>query len=149
VTFVPSNPDALLRRARTALALSEAGYPTSAATLATLATRGGGPQYQLYGRIPVYRWGNSLAWAEGRLSPPVCSSAEAELVRRRQPLITCSSIRKRHRSEQACDHDSTEAAVKTPECVLGQEVGRERTIGNDVQLQGGVLPARTGSFHPK
>jgi hypothetical protein len=82
VTTIPADPDALLRRARTADALTEAGYPTSPATLATLATRGGGPPYQLYGRIPVYRWANSLAWAERRLSPLVRSSAEADLARK-------------------------------------------------------------------
>jgi hypothetical protein len=79
VATIPENPDTLLRRAQTAEALTEAGFPTSPATLATLATRGGGPPYQLYGRVPVYRWGNSLAWAEGRLSRLVHSTAEAEV----------------------------------------------------------------------
>ncbi len=91
VTAIPSSPDALLRRAETAAALTEAGFPTSPATLATQATRGGGPPYQLYGRVPVYRWGNSLGWAKGRLSPLVRSSAEADLVRKRRYADTASS----------------------------------------------------------
>ncbi len=81
VDSIPATPDALLRRAQTAEALTAAGYPTSAATLATMATRGGGPPYQLYGRIPIYRWGNALSWAKGRLSLPVRSTAEADVVR--------------------------------------------------------------------
>jgi hypothetical protein len=83
VPTIPADPDTLLRRAKNAEALTAAGYPTSPATLATLATRGGGPPYQLYGRIPLYRWGDSLAWAKARLSQPVRSSAEAELARKR------------------------------------------------------------------
>jgi hypothetical protein len=92
---IPTNPDALLRRVQTAEALTAAGYPTAAATLATMATRGGGPPYQLYGRIPVYRWGSSLAWAEGRLSKPVRSTAEADLARDQQ------RVRHRHDDSQA------------------------------------------------
>ena len=47
---IPSNPDALLRRKLTADALTEVGYPTSEKTLATKASRGGGPPYHRYGR---------------------------------------------------------------------------------------------------
>jgi hypothetical protein len=76
---VPENADALLTRDQTAKALAECGFPTSPKTLATKASRGGGPPYRLYGRVPLYRWGDSLAWAKERLSPPVRSTAEAGL----------------------------------------------------------------------
>jgi hypothetical protein len=66
--------NALLRRTAVANTLTEAGYPTAAATLATKATRGGGPPFRLYGRVPLYRWGEALAWAQGRLSTPRCTS---------------------------------------------------------------------------
>src|SRR4029077_2885859 len=69
--------DILLNRADVALALSEAGFPVSAATLATKAVRGGGPPYQLFGRRPLYRWGAALEWARGRLSRPVTNTSEA------------------------------------------------------------------------
>jgi hypothetical protein len=68
--MIPTDPDVLLRRAATAEALTEVGYPTSTATLASMAVRGGGPIYQCYGRIPLYRWGNALAWAQNRMSAP-------------------------------------------------------------------------------
>jgi hypothetical protein len=75
---IPDSLDALLRRTQNAAALREAGYPVSDKTLATKATRGGGPPYQLFGRVPLYRWGDSLAWAQGRLSAPRGSTSEAD-----------------------------------------------------------------------
>jgi len=76
MTHIPDSPDAKLTRTETAAALTEAGYPTAPSTLATKATRGGGPPYQLFGRKPLYRWGNALEWAEGRLSKPIRSTSE-------------------------------------------------------------------------
>ena len=70
--------DDLLRRHALAQALTEAGFPTAPATLATKATRGGGPPFRLYGRIPLYRWGDALAWAESRLSAPRQSTSEGD-----------------------------------------------------------------------
>lgn len=70
------DPDDLLRRRVLAEALTDAGYPTAPATLATMATRGGGPPFRLYGRIPIYRWGDALAWVASRLSPPRSSTSE-------------------------------------------------------------------------
>jgi hypothetical protein len=77
---IPSNPDALLRRKQTADALTEAGYPTSEKTLATMASRGGGPPYSRYGRYPIHRWGDALSWAQARLRPARRSTSEHELV---------------------------------------------------------------------
>jgi hypothetical protein len=71
--------DALLGRADVAKALTEAGFPVSPATLATKATRGGGPRYRLFGRRPLYRWGDALEWARGRLSEPVSNTSEAKV----------------------------------------------------------------------
>jgi hypothetical protein len=76
---IPEDADALLRRKAVAVALTEAGYPIAAATLATMAVRGGGPPYVLFGRIPLYRWGEVHAWAAGRLTAPRRSSAEADV----------------------------------------------------------------------
>jgi hypothetical protein len=76
--MIPKDPDALLPRARTAEALTESGYPVKSATLATKATRGGGPPYQLFGRVPLYRWGDAIAWARGRLSRPRRSTSESD-----------------------------------------------------------------------
>lgn len=76
--MIPHDPDALLLRAATAEALTEAGYPVSAATLATKASRGGGPPYRTFGPRVLYRWRDVINWAEARLSTPRCNSAEAD-----------------------------------------------------------------------
>jgi hypothetical protein len=78
-------PSALLRRKRCAEVLTEHGFPTAEKTLATQASRGGGPPYLKYGRIVLYRWGDVLAWAEARLSPPVHSSSEFRELGRSEP----------------------------------------------------------------
>jgi hypothetical protein len=67
-----------LRRQQLADALKKEGFPTTTATLATQASRGGGPPFQMFGRIPLYRWGDALAWAQGRLSAPRHSTSEAD-----------------------------------------------------------------------
>lgn len=66
---IPDNPEALQRRKPTAVSLTDAGFPTSEKTLATMASRGDGPPYHLYGRYPLYRWRDVLAWAQARLKP--------------------------------------------------------------------------------
>ena len=45
-------------------------------TLASLATRGGGPRFRKLGRFPVYAEADLDAWAESRLSGPVSSTSE-------------------------------------------------------------------------
>jgi hypothetical protein len=77
----PTNPDALLTREQVAEALTNAGFPVRHATLATKATRGGGPPYRLFGNKPLYRWSDALAWAEARLSAPRRSTSDTGLPR--------------------------------------------------------------------
>ena len=77
-TSIPDNTDALLTRDRTAEALTEAGYPIKAKTLATKATRGGGPPFQKFGPRALYRWADALAWAQGRLTATRHSTSEED-----------------------------------------------------------------------
>jgi hypothetical protein len=74
-------PETRLRRKEAAEALTAAGFPVSHATLATKATRGGGPPFRRFGRVPLYRWGDALAWAEGRLSESQASTSESDCQR--------------------------------------------------------------------
>jgi hypothetical protein len=69
--------EALLTRNATAAALTETGFPTSPATLATKATRGGGPPFRRFGARPLYAWGDALRWAQSRLGPLISSTSEA------------------------------------------------------------------------
>jgi len=75
---VPTNRNTRLTRKATAAALTAVGFPISSATLATMASRGGGPPYELWGPRVTYRWGTSLDWAESRLSRPRSITAEAD-----------------------------------------------------------------------
>jgi hypothetical protein len=79
-TLVPQDPDTLLGRRETAHALTAAGYRTSPATLATKASRGGGPPFRRWGRKPLYRWGDTLQWAWSRLGPPIRSTSEGDVL---------------------------------------------------------------------
>jgi hypothetical protein len=77
--FVPHDPDTQLTRDKTAAALTAAGFPIKAKTLATKATRGGGPPYRLFGPRAVYRWGDALAWAQKRLTDPRTSTSVKDI----------------------------------------------------------------------
>jgi len=78
---IPDDPDAKLTRVATADALTAAGYPTSPATLATKASRGGGPPFRHWGRVPLYRWGDTLEWAQSKLGPVLTSSSQLDTSR--------------------------------------------------------------------
>jgi hypothetical protein len=67
---VPDSADTLLTRDKVAEALTDAGFPVRPKTLATKATRGGGPPFRCFGAKPLYRWSDALAWAQSRLGPP-------------------------------------------------------------------------------
>jgi hypothetical protein len=67
---IPLDPNTLLTRDQTAVALTEAGFPVRSATLATKACRGGGPAFKRFGTRPLYRWGDALAWAQAKLTAP-------------------------------------------------------------------------------
>lgn len=72
-------PDDLLTRNAGAAALTARGFPTAPATLATKASRGGGPLYRTYSGRALYRWADLLTWAEGRTSAPRNSTSEADV----------------------------------------------------------------------
>jgi hypothetical protein len=84
VSAIPDRLDALLTRDATAAALTEAGYPVKAKTLATKATRGGGPPFQKFATRPLYTWGLALTWAKSRLGPVVTSTSELDGKSRRR-----------------------------------------------------------------
>jgi hypothetical protein len=76
---IPDNPDRMMTRAEFCEALQEAtGIKISPATLATKATRGGGPAYVRFGPRAMIRWGTGLEWAKGCLSAPRASTSEAD-----------------------------------------------------------------------
>ena len=94
MSSIPGDPDALLTREETAAALTESGYPTSPKTLATKASRGGGPPFHRYGPRVLYRWSIALGWAEKRLSLPIGSTSEEDAARTAAPVAAASNSSK-------------------------------------------------------
>ena len=64
----------VLTRTEAAKVLTESGFPTSPDTLASLASRGGGPPFRKYGRLPLYTTKDLLDWAETRMGPKMRSN---------------------------------------------------------------------------
>jgi hypothetical protein len=81
MALIPEDPDTFLPRAPFAVALTAAGFPITKSTLATKATRGGGPPFRKFGPYSLYQWGPGLAWAKSQLSPAVTSTSELEVLR--------------------------------------------------------------------
>jgi hypothetical protein len=74
--MIPDDPNARLPREEMAAALTEAGYPIAGETLATKASRGGGPPYEKFGRRAIYTWQTSLAWARAQTKGPIRSTSD-------------------------------------------------------------------------
>jgi len=64
------DPEDMLTREETATALTAAGYRIKLGTLATKASRGGGPPYQMFNCRALYRWADAIAWARGQMKAP-------------------------------------------------------------------------------
>lgn len=77
-------PDKLFRRQEIADALCAEGFPTSRASLTTLASRGDGPPFSKFGRIVLYRWDTSLEWAKARMTPPATTATAHRLFKAEQ-----------------------------------------------------------------
>jgi hypothetical protein len=60
------NCERLLGRKDAAQYLTALGFKTAPATLAKLACLGGGPSFRSFGRKPLYRETDLIAWAEAR-----------------------------------------------------------------------------------
>jgi hypothetical protein len=65
-----------LDRRQAAAFLTERGYRTAPATLAKLASLGGGPIFESFGRKPLYREADLLAWACAKTTGPRRSTSD-------------------------------------------------------------------------
>jgi len=64
--------------------LTDQGYKTAHATLAKLACIGGGPLFESFGRRPLYREADLLAWAQGRTTGPRRSTSDPSITQVRE-----------------------------------------------------------------
>ena len=69
--------DPFYRRGKLVEKLNEAGFPITKATLETMACRGGGPPFRKFGRYPLYRFSEALAWANARMGESRSSTSDA------------------------------------------------------------------------
>jgi hypothetical protein len=74
-----------LSRNESADYLTKRGYKTSPRTLNKLACIGGGPTYRRFGRLAIYTLSDLDAWAESRLSPPICNTSQLPRRRSEEP----------------------------------------------------------------
>jgi hypothetical protein len=70
-----------LRRREAAQFLTDHGFTTAPATLAKLATVGGGPLFHYWGRFPIYSPCKLLEWAHARSTGPRRSTADRGEIR--------------------------------------------------------------------
>jgi hypothetical protein len=56
--------------------LTQRGYKTSPATLNKKRCVGGGPEFELFGRRPLYKETALLEWAQARTTPPLRSTSD-------------------------------------------------------------------------
>jgi hypothetical protein len=115
MALIPDDPKTLLSRRAVAEALTVSGHKTAPATLARLASVGGGPPFRKYGRWPVYPWDLALAWAQSRLTPLVLSTSALDALR------SCASAegsnppvtgRQRKSADQPAQRDGSPAAAQ-------------------------------------
>lgn len=93
-------PRKFVDRKTAALMLSAVGLQTSPATLATLASRGGGPPYRRYGRRVVYVWSDLLAWANARVSTVRCNTSQSSVAFEDEPpTVSVGSRRGLHETD--------------------------------------------------
>jgi hypothetical protein len=59
-----------LTRSEAAAFLTERGYRVAYATLNKYATVGGGPVFESFGRRPLYKPADLLAWVASKTTPP-------------------------------------------------------------------------------
>ncbi len=66
-----------LDRKAAAAFLKNQGYPVEPTTLAKLASVGGGPVFEKFGRKPLYTKPNLIAWVRSKLSGPLRSTSDS------------------------------------------------------------------------
>jgi hypothetical protein len=70
------DPRTFLTRFQVAEALEACGIPLSYDTLATKATRGGGPPFRIFGKRAVYQWADVVAWVLETMGEPARTTSE-------------------------------------------------------------------------
>jgi hypothetical protein len=113
---VPTDPFATLKRREAAAALTRIGWPVAYRTLNTLACRGKGPPYKLFGARSLYTWIDLLKWAEGRSSGARTTAIEGKIFaerRARDKALTATREAKRLVTRRATAVAKRGAAIRS------------------------------------
>jgi hypothetical protein len=70
------DPKTFLTRFQVSEALEACGIPLSYDTLATKATRGGGPPFRIFGKSAIYQWCDVVAWVLETMGEPARTTSE-------------------------------------------------------------------------
>jgi hypothetical protein len=70
------DPRAFFTRYQLPGTLEACGVPMSYDTLATKATRGGGPPFRIFGKSAVYQWADVVAWVLETMGEPARTTSE-------------------------------------------------------------------------
>jgi hypothetical protein len=127
--MIPNDRDVLLTRKATAAALKEAGYPVAESTLATKATRGGGPPFAKFGPRALYRWGDVLDWAESRLSRPMRSTSEADAVPAAS-VREAAELAMRIKNGSGAPASAVQAQANSTDCTFTPDRVREQAVAH-------------------
>ena len=97
----------LLNRKEASAFLSERGYKVAVATLNKLACVGGGPPFRKFGRRPLYRPTDLIAWVAARTTTLVRSTSEVDslLKQRTQPEAPTGGLNPQTRTGSTADAD--------------------------------------------
>ena len=68
-----------LNRLESSIFLKERGYNVACSTLAKYATVGGGPEFECFGRRPLYRPAKLLEWVAAKTSRPRQNTSELKV----------------------------------------------------------------------
>jgi hypothetical protein len=128
----PGESGPLLTRKQAADCLTMNGFPTRAATLATLISRGDGPRYRKWGARVLYAEADLLTWARSRLRPVARNSSEQPP---RQPAT------RRHRSM------ANVAPVTAPAENVAANAQTEPRQSGVVHITGYPEPRQSGVVH--
>jgi hypothetical protein len=70
------DPRTFLTRYQLTDTLEQCGIPLSYDTLATKATRGGGPPFRIFGKSAIYQWCDVVAWVRETMGEPARTTSE-------------------------------------------------------------------------
>jgi hypothetical protein len=99
--IIPIDPHAKMPRKKMAAALTAIGYRCSPATLASLASRGGGPVFAKWGPLAIYEWVDGIRWAQAKQTAKRAAAVECHVLAERLKRDRAVIVRRDARNKAA------------------------------------------------